>query len=140
MYLLFSEWEDSMSKFLKVLGVVILVTSCIATILSLPILDLSILLSGLLGFGLLFAAGEVLDTLHAIERSIRPVKEELPGIEKQNNHSEQRPQLPEQLDTNERTPIAKKCANCGKRYALDVARCDKCNMSMWTYIFNDQEK
>ena len=46
-----------MSKFLKVLGVVILVTSCIATILSLPILDLSILLSGLLGFGLLFAAG-----------------------------------------------------------------------------------
>ena len=89
---------------------------------------------------MLFAAGEVLDTLHAIERSIRPVKEELPGIEKQNNHSEQRPQLPEQLDTNERTPIAKKCANCGKRYALDVARCDKCNMSMWTYIFNDQEK
>ena len=48
MYLLFSEWEDSMSKFLKVLGVVILVTSCIATILSLPILDLSMLLSGLL--------------------------------------------------------------------------------------------
>lgn len=59
-----------MPKFLRVLGVLLLVASVLAFVLVSYARDFSVLVSGMLSFGLLFAAAEVLESLRAIKSAV----------------------------------------------------------------------
>ena len=59
-----------MPKFLRVLGVLLLVSSVLAFVLVSYARDFSVLISGMLSFGLLFAAAEVLESLRAIKSAV----------------------------------------------------------------------
>lgn len=110
-----------MPKFLRVLGVLLLVLSVLSFVLVSYARDFSVLISGMLSFGLLFAAAEVLESLRAIKSAVCAP-----------------PASAHNASASSAKVIGKKCLICGRHFPATVDRCPDCNADMFQKIYDEK--
>lgn len=130
-----------MPKFLRVLGVLLLVSSVLAFVLVFYARDFSVLISGMLSFGLLFAAAEVLESLRAIKsavcaspasaHNVEPLRAVKPAVCTP-------PASAHNASASSAKVIGKKCLMCGRHFPASVDRCTYCNAAMFQNIYDEK--
>lgn len=130
-----------MPKFLRVLGVLLLVLSVLSFVLVSYARDFSVLVSGMLSFGLLFAAAEVLESLRAIKSAVcaspasAHAAEPLPEVKSAVCAS---PASAHNASASSAKVIGKKCLMCGRHFPASVDRCPDCNAAMFQNIYDEK--
>ena len=117
-----------MPKFLRVLGVLLLVSSVLAFVLVSYARDFSVLVSGMLSFGLLFAAAEALESLRAIKSAVCASPAEQSQGDTQPPTSIKSavcasPASAHNASASSAKVIGKKCLMCGRHFPPTVDRC-----------------
>lgn len=130
-----------MPKFLRVLGVLLLVLSVLSFVLVSYARDFSVLVSGMLSFGLLFAAAEVLESLRAIKsavcaspasaHNVEPLRAVKPAVCTP-------PASVHNASASSAKVIGKKCLMCGRHFPATVDRCPDCNAAMFQNIYDEK--
>lgn len=130
-----------MPKFLRVLGVLLLVSSVLAFVLVSYARDFSVLVSGMLSFCLLFAAAEVLESLRAIKsavcaspasaHNVEPLRAVKPAVCTP-------PASAHNASASSAKVIGKKCLMCGRHFPATVDRCPYCNAAMFQNIYDEK--
>lgn len=132
-----------MPKFLRVLGVLLLVSSVLAFVLVSYARDFSVLISGMLSFGLLFAAAEVLESLRAIKSAVCASPAEQSKGDTQPSTSIKSavcasPASAHNASASSAKVIGKKCLMCGRHFPPTVDRCPYCNADMFQKIYDEK--
>lgn len=132
-----------MPKFLRVLGVLLLVSSVLAFVLVSYARDFSVLVSGMLSFGLLFAAAEVLESLRAIKSAVCASPAEQSRGDTQPPTSIKSAVCPTPASAHNASAssvkvIGKKCLMCGRHFPPTVDRCPYCNADMFQKIYDEK--
>nr|DAN09157.1 MAG TPA: zinc-ribbon containing domain protein [Caudoviricetes sp.] len=132
-----------MPKFLRVLGVLLLVLSVLSFILVSYARDFSVLVSGMLSFGLLFAAAEVLESLRAIKSAVCASPAEQSKGDTQPPTSIKSavcasPASAHNASASSAKVIGKKCLMCGRHFPATVDRCPYCNADMFQKIYDEK--
>lgn len=130
-----------MPKFLRIIGVLLLVSSVLAFVLVSYARDFSVLISGMLSFGLLFAAAEVLESLRAIKSAVCASPAEQSKGDTQPPTSIKpavcpTPASAHNASASSAKEIRKKCLMCGRYFPPTVDRCPDCNAAIFQNIYD----